>query len=70
MAKWEGVTPTMKYEDAYHQGEQRLVIEDGDSGFGGKVVLSVGRTHDAAMRKALRTLKRWQKEIEGRLSST
>jgi len=70
MAKWESVTPKMIYEDAYHDGEQRLVIEDGDAGFGGKVVLSVGRTHDAAMKNALRTLKRWQKEIEGRLSST
>ena len=70
MAKWESVTPKMKYEDACHDGEQRLVIEDGESGFGGKVVLAVGRTHDSAMKKALRTLKRWQKEIEGRLSST
>lgn len=59
----------MEYEDAYHDGEQRLVIRDGDCGFDGKVILAVGRTHDAAMTKALRTLKRWQREIELRLES-
>ena len=59
-------TPKLEYEDAYHDGEQRLVISDGESGFNSRVILSVARTHDAALRKALKTLKRWQRDIESR----
>jgi hypothetical protein len=68
--RYELCTPKMEYEDAYHDGEQRLVIMDGESGFNGKVILSVAKTHDAAMRKALKTLKRWEKEIKSRLEET